>query len=415
MPKRLLGFFNGEATPIRALKVRQGLPVTRDDSFPLALLSSASGGNGLILSPDRTYALGLSQTSSNNYWIYPDARNLASYTTSSVVFAGSISHGAVSNEFYAICGASPYLYVFNKAGTLQTVNTTGLGTAYYIDFSPDGKYMAVIHSTNPYLRIYKTSDWSYVNATTNSGSIYQGCFSHDSSKFVAFNDSTNCVSKYDPATGVRTTVSTNTAHRGGNSTYGTNRAVRYPDGKTIIYIASSSDTLISYFDSTTDTITNSGVAAAGLSPAHHIVIPPNTIDEYFYVFHGFSASLNRSLSKIKFSGKEMVTDAAENLALRNLALTTSTANSASCLFIDTTPHRIVGTVRDVANLPVKRMVRAFQRTSGELMAQTYSDASTGNYTLLLDNAGPFDVQFYTEAGELLNDLFYSKVEAEPIG
>lgn len=109
----------------------------------------------------------------------------------------------------------------------------------------------------------------------------------------------------------------------------------------------------------------------------------------------------------------METSADEALLYRSILYGVA-VGSSSLLVLDSGRHRITGTVRDISNLPAKRMVRAFQRSSGVLVAQTESDAATGNYTLLVDNAGPFDVQFYTESGELLNDLLYSKVEAEPI-
>lgn len=109
----------------------------------------------------------------------------------------------------------------------------------------------------------------------------------------------------------------------------------------------------------------------------------------------------------------METSADEALVYRGL-LYGATNAAHSLLVLDSGRNKISGTVRDISNLPAKRMVRAFQRSTGVLVAQTESDPVTGNYTLLVDNAGPFDVQFYTEAGELLNDLLYSKVEAEPI-
>lgn len=80
----------------------------------------------------------------------------------------------------------------------------------------------------------------------------------------------------------------------------------------------------------------------------------------------------------------------------------------------TTPYKITGTVRNVSNVPVERKVRAYRRSDGELVAETMSNASTGNYTLKVYDPGPFDVQFLTADGELLNDLFYAKSEPQAV-
>jgi len=68
-----------------------------------------------------------------------------------------------------------------------------------------------------------------------------------------------------------------------------------------------------------------------------------------------------------------------------------------------------GTVRDVDNAPAARLVRAFNRQSGRLVAQTMSDALTGNYKMTLPDTQPVDVVFQSAQGELLNDLIFAKV------
>jgi len=68
-----------------------------------------------------------------------------------------------------------------------------------------------------------------------------------------------------------------------------------------------------------------------------------------------------------------------------------------------------GTVRDVDNAPAARVVRAYARQSGRLLAQTVSDAATGDYKMTLPDTQPVDVQFQAADGELLNDLLYARV------
>ncbi|MEJ1938433.1 carboxypeptidase-like regulatory domain-containing protein, partial [Nostoc sp. NIES-2111] len=92
----------------------------------------------------------------------------------------------------------------------------------------------------------------------------------------------------------------------------------------------------------------------------------------------------------------------------------SSSNPCNMVITYSTPYKITGTVRDISNNPVARVVRAHRRSDGELVAQTTSDASTGNYDLRVPDIGPYDVQFMTAAGELLNDLFYAQTEPQPV-
>ena len=97
----------------------------------------------------------------------------------------------------------------------------------------------------------------------------------------------------------------------------------------------------------------------------------------------------------------------------SLASTGSTAVS----FGYTDAYRIRGTVRDKDGNLVSRTVRAHRRSDGMLVAQTVSDAVTGEYELRVypDNpTEPYDVQFLVAPGELLNDLIYARTTAEAV-
>ena len=412
MPKRLVGVFQGEVIPFRAIQLRQGLVPHYDMGYKFGVPSTNGTSNLLEMSPDQSYVVGANNNSSNNMWVYRNKEDLSQYSQPSVNFASTIYTCAISDTHYAFGGGTPYLLVFNKKGELQTISTAGLGTVYKIDFSPDGKYFGVVHSTAPYVRIYKLADLTFVNGAAGSNTPYLGCFSHDSTKFYTFSYSGSpVVSKYDTATGTRSNVSTNAAHAGTSYLNG-NRVARYPDGKTIIYCANVIATGLLYLDTTTDSITAGPVFDQAIGACINITLTPRAVDDYFYINHQPGSS-GRTISKFRLSSKRMVIDEGENTVYRNLLYGNASAAS-SVILIDFDAHKISGTVRDISNLPVKRMVRAFQRATGVLAAQTESDAVTGNYELRVDNAGPFDVQFYTVDGELLNDLFYSKVEAEPV-
>ncbi len=97
------------------------------------------------------------------------------------------------------------------------------------------------------------------------------------------------------------------------------------------------------------------------------------------------------------------------------SLLTSDARAVS--FACTDAYRIRGTVRDKDGNLVSRTVRAHRRSDGALVAQTVSDAMTGEYELLVYPDNPteaYDVQFLADPGEPLNDLIYARTTAEAV-
>ena len=92
-------------------------------------------------------------------------------------------------------------------------------------------------------------------------------------------------------------------------------------------------------------------------------------------------------------------------------------DSKAVSFGYTDAYRIRGTVRDKDGNLVSRTVRAHRRSDGVLVAQTVSDAVTGEYELLVYPDNPtelYDVQFLVAPGELLNDLIYARTTAEAV-
>lgn len=66
---------------------------------------------------------------------------------------------------------------------------------------------------------------------------------------------------------------------------------------------------------------------------------------------------------------------------------------------------ISGTVRDSTGTPVARALRAVRRSTGEVLAETTSDASTGAYSMLVpDSAEAQVILLDNDAGVLENDL-----------
>ena len=95
----------------------------------------------------------------------------------------------------------------------------------------------------------------------------------------------------------------------------------------------------------------------------------------------------------------------------------ASTGSKAVSFGHTDTYRIRGTVRDKDGNLVSRTVRAHRRSDGALVAQTVSDAVTGEYEVLVYPDSPteaYDVQFLVAPGELLNDLIYARTTAEPV-
>lgn len=414
MPKRMIGIFYGEVVPARILDMRQGLPpMPRLDIAPFYGVAT---GNAFALSPDQSYAvLGLDTVSAGNMQVYSDPANLAGRTLPVVTFGGNVRAVAASNDYYAFAGSSPFLYVFKRSdGALQTVSTTGLGNVNAVEFSPDGTKMAVSHSTSPYLRVYNVADWSYVNAATAQGYAPRSvCFSHDGTKLVVNSYDSPYISMFDVATMARTYTNTNSAYSAGTLGYCGRRSVRSPiDTKTIILTLSSTPWLAK-FDTTTTTPSLFKAPSPNIGATGSVWVDPDPDEDAVYVNHQ-TGSLNPSRTVSRFKISTGTLDAANPASMFRNILFGDTSLASTAVILMTTPYTITGTVRDVSNLPVARKVRAFRRSNGELVAETMSNASTGDYLLKMYDAGPFDVQFLADSGELLNDLFYAKSEPQAV-
>lgn len=410
MPKRLLAFLTNESTPAKIMDMRQGLdPIETPGVFPAYRMNGASA---FAISPDQSYAIHGSQAPSNNMNVYGDPANLADITSPAVSFSAAVVCVGCSNTHYAFGGGNPFLYVFIKStGALQTLSTAGLGTLYAIEFSPDGKRMAVTHNTTPFVRIYNTEDWSFVNGGTAAGAnCYSAMFSHDGSKLVTFSLSTPFVCVYNPVTGVRTNAIT-TSNSAISSQLGGAKAVRSPrDSKTILYSLGSSPWVAS-FDTETNVVTPFVAPSPTISGSGCIWVDPDPAEDAVYVQHAQGlTSPRRTITKFRISDRTAYEAQPTAFALALVGNPTSINGAFAIIW--TKSHKITGTVRDVGNSPAARKVRAYRRSDGLLMAETMSDPATGNYTIKVNDEGPYDVQFMTASGELLNDLFYARSEPQ---
>lgn len=405
----------------QAFDLRQGLSAVE---LPMKLNAAPDGrsltsGSSFMLPRPGTANAGYyaeNNTGARNLLLLSNFSGFSGATAPTSPFAGSPRTLDASSSYVALGGTgTPVLGVYSAdLSTVVSINITGLGGVTAVAFSLDGSKLAVAHATSPYLRIYNTSDWSFVNAGTamSTASPRVLAFSVDGTKLFCGSGSQKAV--YNPTTGAR--ISTSTA--GGIISVADKwpTALRSPlNGNKIVCpsITAAAGYLLEY-DIDTDTTTNFSSEAIP-DNSYTMFADPDPAADTFYVIHA-SPATGVPLSVSAFTFSTRAKQAYEDPVLQTALRTSTSVGSAisSGVIHYTTPHQITGTVRDIDNNPAARVVRAYRRSDGALMAQTLSDAVTGNYVLKLYDAGPYDVQFLTETGELLNDLFYARVVPEEL-
>jgi hypothetical protein len=415
MPKRMVGGLSAEIIAMRSLDLRQGLEPVPFFS-PLFEYPAISSTASIAIGPE--YLGGVMQNGSSGagaFRYYPDLNTLSGSVTPSAAFAGNMTCCAVGASLYAVGGASPFLYVFNRSThALVTVSTTGLGTLRSMAFSPDGTKLAITHDTAPYVRIYNTSTWTYVDAPAGGSTSTYACeFSGDSAYLLVQSAGSPYLAVHNPTTGART-FSYTSSSKYATTTNSAKSIVRHPTANKFIFSFGTSP-FIGEFDPATNTITDYAAISSGgaIGSGWSLVVDPDLSEDVVYLRHGVgSTNPSRTMSRFKISTKAPY--ATQPNAFRNLLWSNNSPNPNNMVITHNTPYKITGTVRDISNNPVARVVRAHRRSDGELVAQTTSDATTGNYDLRVPDTGPFDVQFMAAAGELLNDLFFAQTEPQPV-
>lgn len=400
----IYGAIGGESLQVSQL--RQGLPALPEGgNAPNALnYSSYYSECQVAVSPDNTKAA-LVTGSGGTMQLFRDLAEgdtFAAYNTPAAVYSGTIYACAAGNTLVAFGGgSSSYLMVFDWATiSLKTLSVTGLGSVYGIAFSPDESKMAVVHRAAPYLRIYNTSDWTYIEPPTigdRPGASPLACmWSKDGSRLVITNSSSPYLSVHSAAC-VRLHAITDS-----NKSYQSYALVRAEDGVSIYVGSQHTVSPARLFKFNTQTYVQTalpqppgGVSSLALDEA----------EGYLYILHDRVSS--SCLKRLKVASPVALESVGE-LERRVFSY------SGTMRIIERNTFAITGTVRSIDNLPVARVVRAYKRSSGLLMAQTTSNASTGDYSLILPDAGPYDVQFMSLDGELLNDLIFAYAQPSPV-
>lgn len=120
---------------------------------------------------------------------------------------------AMSSPYLAIPhSTSPYVTIYDTSNWNKLANPSVLptGNAMGVDFSPNGNFMVVTHTASPFVTIYNTSDWSKVaNPTTlPDGDANEAAFSpdgsllaigHATSQYLTIYNASNWSKVSDPA------------------------------------------------------------------------------------------------------------------------------------------------------------------------------------------------------------------------
>jgi WD40 repeat protein len=411
--KKLLVWGAGGNSPFaaRAFHIRQNLPLINSDEYVASPALQTSMYRTIAIAPNMNQIAitnGSTSGGANNVMIatgMTEDSAIPSYSNPPATFSGRVWCVAASNAFYAYGGTTPLLYVYDAATlALLPVPTTGLGTVYSISFSPDGARMAVGHTNGTKLRIYLTSDWSYVEAdVTACGNTPRAIeWAPDSTTLAVGSD--GGISPFFTIftyAGVRTYASTVSARM--NSIVG----FKYtPDGSAIVMSGGAAN-----FAERVTKFTISGstfTPLAGISGnwlAKDLVLDAD--EGLAYMVH--AARDGTTMSRFNYLTMDGLEDAGYDVrqSASNMA-------DASLAILRRDTGRVTGTVRDIDNNPVSRDVYAFDRASKRLVAKTTSQAGTGNYTLRVPNTNAHDVNFEAASGEQLNDLFFARVEPEPV-
>jgi len=407
--KKLIYTGSGNGVNAASFNLLDGAPASFDSVIGTAspIFSYSSGYKPFVaITPDATRCV----ISNYQYLsVFLDIEDLNTYTTPSVPpGVGYLCQCTASNDLIATGGSSgAKLMVYAWADlSVQAVNTQGLGTVYGVSFSHDGSMLAVVHSSSPYLRVYNTNDWSYADVSGNVGAgKYHVCFTADDSLiFCCGNGYPYYVAAVDAAT-----ISVVNTYTDSNNNYVDRTAggiIPNPNkSKSVVYwygAASSSRRQVGEIDYEAGTETD--------------IWPYNGWGTRQVTHCCFDAASNQLLVKAYRSYGDAGLNVFDATTWEQYP-----SNPAFDILPDGYGHmaiaqkntgRLTGTVRDISNNPAKRTVRAHDRATGVLLAQVESDATTGNYSMDLPDASPCDVQFMTEDGEQLNDLFFANAMPE---
>lgn len=287
---------------------------------------------------------------------------------------------------------SPYLTVYDTTTwakvTLTGGNPTGQGAG--CDWSADGTKLACSHSTTPYLTVYNVADWSKVTLTGgNPASTGRGCkFSPDGAKLATITSSNaESLVVYNVSDWSKIAIPGGPP---GINLYG---LAWTPDG-TKLAVANSGSSLWVY------TVADWSNVTQGLGTS-------NTVSAMCYngdgtrLGVGYSGSTNFAVYSTATWASQSITYSASNGFCRSVLFSGLPVR-------DLTTG--VNAVLDVDGLPAQsRVVRAYARATGALVAETTTDAA-GKFALKCATSQAMQMVILDDdAGDTFNDLIVGRV------
>lgn len=403
------------------LMLRDGLPPIEDPTL-LTVDRNNNGSNryGIKLTPDQTRGIYFQAgTGAFTYRFNMGPNGWTTDTDTTSAYAGVVNDAFISNDYYGFVGESTsFIVAFRWSNhSVITLDKTGLGAVTRCAMHPNGYSLAVTHANTPFLRIYDLRDGTFINAATALPSQWSTVsWNKAGTALVCANNNTPFVVKYDAALTTRTTLSTNTLYGTSTSSFTGSNGTR---GLYSLPHPTKNDcTLVT----TTSTALNSKIL-------YEVNTNTNTITDilsYDANIQGVLGFECDPVSNVLYACVELATAVSTLSAFRAWDLTTyaprtnleipgfsmgSAIDPRPMIVINKNYGQVNGTVRDVNNNPVARVVRAYRRSDGLLVGQTTSNATTGDYSMLLptSDAEAYDIQFMIQSGELLNDLIYARV------
>ena len=390
----------------RTFDIRQGLPAQLTDDAPVD--ASYIGVNNSARAP---FSISASQTkicwpgnsAASPFWHADITENNILSNPQLIGSTPAVpTNCAISDDFY-VAAYSGGFTVWNSSDGTVAFSATGLTGAPQVEFSPDESFLAYGCQSGNRLRIYSTSDWSYVEPSiaAGSGTLNKISWAPNSSELAVSSSAT----PYLVRVGVDGTVLL--ASTSATTGYGVNSISYTPDSSRLV-VCSSAPQVASRIIS----VALDGSDVTPLSSAYTLSSPRSVVLDsdgigYFYHAGNLLDPDGFVFNICKFNYNSM--DGVDSIGPSQRAVKglTNSSYSGDIFLVNQDTGRLPGTVRDIDNQPAERDVYAFDSTSKKLVAKTASDAG-GDFELLLPNTNVVDVVVSAAPGDNLNDLYYAR-------
>ena len=252
---------------------------------------------------------------------------------------------------------TPFVTILNTStwAALSNPATLPASTGWGVAWSPDGSKLAVAHSTSPFMTVYNTSDWSKManpaSLPTDIGNAV--AFSPDNSKIALAMASAPWIRVFNASDLSNASVVPSVSSAGSANT------IAYsPDGTRLAVGITSAPYLKIYntADGSEQSVPTLGGQVYSVSWVHDDELLIGSSAQPKLTVWKPSAGTTKTLT---FIGNICTGVAAKKY----------------------TPKTISGSIKDINDNGVLRTVRAYRRSTGELVGESTSNAATGLYSI----------------------------------